>query len=56
MGVVINRDVGTDTFVIGSKMTVRRTEELVKPMLQRQVLLSVSEMPGVRNRLKLYDG
>lgn len=51
LGVVIDRDVGKDAFVIGSKVAVWRTEELVKTMLQRQVLSSVSEVPGVRYRL-----
>lgn len=45
LGVVINRDVGTITFLIGSEMAVWRTEELVKTVLQRQVLLSVSKVP-----------
>lgn len=49
--VIVDRDVGSDAAVVGTKVAVWGTEPFIKAILQRKVLWSVAKMPVVRNKV-----
>lgn len=56
LGVVVDRDVGSDAAVVGPKVAVWCPEPFMESMLQRQVLRPVAQVPAGRNRRQAIPG